>query len=105
MLMKPKNLILTAFVALAFFSFTKQDVPQVATEEIPTLRKINHNAFKAGEQLEYRLHYGVINAGTAKLEVKKLDQKIIFSPGVYFIGPLFSIILNLYFIGHSHTFR
>lgn len=76
MLMKSKNLILTAFVALVFFSFTKQDVPEVTTEEVSTLRKISHNVFKAGEQLEYRLHYGVINAGTAKLEVKKIDQKI-----------------------------
>ncbi|PCJ77661.1 MAG: ATP-dependent exonuclease, partial [Flavobacteriales bacterium] len=32
--------------------------------------------FKKGEVLEYRLHYGVINAGTARIEVKKEDKKI-----------------------------
>lgn len=30
----------------------------------------NNNAFKAGEKLTYRLHYGIINAGEAVLEVK-----------------------------------
>ena len=75
--MKTRNLILGAIVTLAFFSFIKQENPQVETvENTSSLRNINNNAFKAGEVLEYRLHYGVINAGTATLEVKKLDQKI-----------------------------
>ena len=74
--MKTKTLILAGAATIAFFSFTKQEVPQVETEAVPTIRNINHNAFKAGEQLEYRLHYGIINAGTAKLEVKPLGQKI-----------------------------
>ncbi len=74
--MKTRNLILGGIVALAFFSFTQQEKPQAEVESTPTLRKINHNAFKAGEQLEYKLHYGVINAGVAKLEVKNLGKKI-----------------------------
>lgn len=75
--MKTKNLILVVIFSIAFFSFKKQDVPQLeTTDTISTLRDINNNAFKAGEELEYLLHYGVINAGTAKLEVKTLGQKI-----------------------------
>ncbi|MGB0881953.1 MAG: DUF3108 domain-containing protein [Vicingaceae bacterium] len=74
--MKTRNLILGAFAAIAFFSFTQQEKPQVETATTPTLRKISHNAFKAGEQLEYKLHYGIINAGVAKLEVKTLGKKI-----------------------------
>lgn len=74
---KTRSLILATAITFALFSFSKQETPQVeATDAAPTLRNINHNAFKAGEQLEYRLHYGVINAGTAKLEVKSLGQKI-----------------------------
>lgn len=34
-----------------------------------TLRNIHQNAFKAGERLEYVLHYGLLNAGEAILEV------------------------------------
>jgi hypothetical protein len=74
--MTTRNLILAIAAALVFFSFTKQEVPQLETGTAPTLRNINHHAFIAGEKLEYRLHYGIVNAGTAKLEVKKLDQKI-----------------------------
>jgi hypothetical protein len=76
---KTRSLIILALAVstLVFFSFTKQATPQVETfDRSPTLRSINNNAFKAGEHLEYRLHYGVISAGTATLEVKKLNQKI-----------------------------
>ena len=35
-----------------------------------TLRKINNKAFKPGEILEFRIHYGLVDAGIARLEVK-----------------------------------
>lgn len=36
----------------------------------PPSRKVTNDAFQAGEVVEYRIHYGAVNAGTAKLEVK-----------------------------------
>jgi hypothetical protein len=39
-------------------------------------RKIENNSFKAGERITYCLHYGIINAGEATLEVKSHDKKI-----------------------------
>lgn len=39
-------------------------------------RKVENKAFQAGEKITYCLHYGIINAGEAKLEVKKHDKKI-----------------------------
>jgi hypothetical protein len=36
----------------------------------PTPRNVTNNAFQAGEIVEYRIHYGAVTAGTAKLEVK-----------------------------------
>jgi len=74
--MKTINIILASVLVIIFFSFNKQEVPQVVSNDISSLRTIKHNAFKSGEKLEYRLHYGLINAGTAKLEVSKLDNKI-----------------------------
>jgi hypothetical protein len=75
--MPTRHLFLAVIASLAFFSFTKQEVPKVtATTAIPSLRSIDHNSFKSGEKLEYRLHYGIINAGTAKLEIKPLTKKI-----------------------------
>jgi hypothetical protein len=35
-----------------------------------TLRVIRNTAFKPGEFLKYRIHYGIIDAGEATLEVK-----------------------------------
>lgn len=40
------------------------------------LRQMKNNAFKKGEMLNFRVHYGIINAGTAKLEVMTEDKKI-----------------------------
>ena len=75
--MKTKKILLASAIALVAFGFTKQDLPQVQESENNTnLRSVDNKAFKAGEELNYRLHYGIINAGTAKLEVKKLDKKI-----------------------------
>jgi len=39
-------------------------------------RKIKNESFKAGEKLVYQIHYGVIDAGFATLEVKETDKKI-----------------------------
>jgi hypothetical protein len=36
-----------------------------------SFRKINNQAFKTGEILEYRLHYGFVDAGIGRLEVKE----------------------------------
>lgn len=39
------------------------------------LRKIKNNAFRPGEELNYIVHYGVVNAGTATLKVEETDRK------------------------------
>jgi hypothetical protein len=39
-------------------------------------RTVRNNAFKVGEKLTYRLHYGIIDAAQATLEVKKVDKKV-----------------------------
>lgn len=66
----------TAFVALSsagIYVSKQQQLEQIieqssnVTKELPT--KAN-NAFKAGEILSYKLHYGIIDAGVAILEVK-----------------------------------
>lgn len=47
-------------------------------------RKIENKAFKAGEVLEYRVHYGFVDAGEARLEVKP-DIRPISSRNCYHI--------------------
>jgi hypothetical protein len=55
------SLSLLGFLALSGFTQPKVD----------SFRKMTNNAFQRGELLEYRIHYGAVTAGTARLEVKK----------------------------------
>jgi hypothetical protein len=59
---------------LLFFSFFHQS----AEAQDNGLRFVNNKAFKAGEVLEYRVHYGFIDAGEARLEIM---------PEIKHIGP------------------
>jgi len=69
--------ILFALTLLAIISaFNQQNQVLVSEEDTSILRNIKHHAYQAGEKLEYRLHYGVISAGTATMQVNKLDKKI-----------------------------
>ncbi|MCB0401086.1 MAG: DUF3108 domain-containing protein [Flavobacteriales bacterium] len=76
--MKTKVILAASAIAFIAFGFTKQNIPQGITEEVSPekLRTIDNKAFKAGEALHYRLHYGMLNAGTATLEVNRFDKKI-----------------------------
>ena len=44
--------------------------------ETYSFRSVTNNAFSIGEKLTYKLHYGFINAGEARLEVKGCSKKI-----------------------------
>ncbi|MBL0340245.1 MAG: DUF3108 domain-containing protein [Bacteroidetes bacterium] len=39
-------------------------------------RTINNEAFKTGEIIEYRIHYGFVDAGEARLEIKESFKEI-----------------------------
>jgi hypothetical protein len=61
-----------------------QDGEPVSTTT--TLPSVKHNAFKAGEILVYRLHYGFLDAGEAILEVQESDKKIAGRPIYRVVG-------------------
>lgn len=59
----------------------KAKIPKVQYEEpspfaSDNLPVVKNEAFQKGEVLEYRAHYGFIDAGTARLEVKNENKKI-----------------------------
>lgn len=58
-----KKIIVVCFLLLGF---TAQ-----SSNGQKSLRTIQNKAFKAGEVLKFRIHYGFIDAGTATLEIKK----------------------------------
>jgi hypothetical protein len=41
-----------------------------------SFRIVQNEAFRKGEVLEYRVHYGFIDAGTARLEIREEEKKI-----------------------------
>lgn len=73
--MKAIKLSISILVVLLLNSFSIKE-SKSPNNEFSKLRKIDNRAFQAGEKLEYRLHYGLINAGTASLAVEKSTQKI-----------------------------
>ena len=53
-----------------------QDAPVEEPSGMSSLRTLTHSAFKPGEKLEYVLHYGIMNAGMATLELKEADADL-----------------------------
>ncbi|MCC6691385.1 MAG: DUF3108 domain-containing protein [Bacteroidia bacterium] len=67
-------------VLLSFFSFRSdvstfsQEAPLYANQT--TLRLLKQEAFKRGEKLKYRMHYGWLDAGFISIEVKEDAREI-----------------------------
>jgi hypothetical protein len=70
---------LLAGLGLLTMAFAQSDRP---AEPLPApaapsgFRTVNHSAFKPGEKLTYIVHYGIVNAGEAVVELKEGDQEI-----------------------------
>lgn len=74
--MKTKVILLLVVVFTITTAFNYEQHIHAQENAYAKLPVIDNKAFKSGEVLEYRLHYGLINAGTAKLEVKTYPKKI-----------------------------
>jgi hypothetical protein len=72
--MQNQNIMKTVRLFTAFI-LASLAVPVMA-EDQSTFRKINNQAFKIGEELRYRIHYGFLDAGEATLKVKASDRKV-----------------------------
>jgi hypothetical protein len=74
---KKKMSILASIMMIVCVGF---QAPQSNVETSPDSNvvypKVVNKAFKAGEVLKFRIHYGIIDAGTAQLEVLKPARKI-----------------------------
>ncbi len=65
-----KKIGLVALLGLSFIQFSF--APELPGED---LRKVENNAFKVGEYLKYRIHYGIIDAGIAELTIKEVVSR------------------------------
>ncbi len=73
--MKNLALLISAFIFLNFSGLANGQKGGEEESTIP-LREIPNKAFQVGEVLEYKMAYGFINAGVARLEVKRASSKI-----------------------------
>ena len=70
--MKKLLLIVLIVIGLHYESF---NALYINNQEYLHFRQINNESFKVGEKLTYRLHYGIIDAGEAVLEVQESKIK------------------------------
>lgn len=78
--MKKVVFLMVVFSSLAAGKVERHsvDAPAILASEFMS----NEPAFGVGEKLEYRLHYGWIDAGIATLEVKKAQNGPVNDPGL-----------------------
>ena len=69
-----KKAILLIFLVLGITS-ESYNALYITSEEYIVFRKVINDSFTIGEKLTYRLHYGIIDAGEAVLEVKESKIK------------------------------
>ncbi|MFI5150451.1 MAG: DUF3108 domain-containing protein [Bacteroidia bacterium] len=84
-----KSLILIALLPLSMLlpSFRPiEPVPGEPTPPASELRKVKNESFKRGELLKYRLHYGIIDAGTAEIEVTDENKIVNERPTMHIVG-------------------
>lgn len=76
--MKHKIAFFTFLLAISLSAFSQvSKPPKVKIENLPELgyRSVTNNAFKAGEVIKYRVHYGMIDAGEAIIKVEESQYK------------------------------
>src|SRR5687767_10058061 len=78
------NAITTMKRILIFLSYLTL-VPLIGTAQ-SEYRKVTNTAFKRGEELVYRIHYGAVNAGIATMTVDNANKLIAGRPTLHVIG-------------------
>ena len=84
--------IVCLFALSATANAQAEEKEEITSEEKPfEFRKVENKAFRDGEFLKYKFAYGIMNAGEATLEVKKVKKKIQNRDILHIIGRGYSI--------------
>ena len=70
-----RTALISILIALTF-GFAGRVPDKNFDDEGNTYRAIKNRAFRVGEKATYLVHYGIIDAGFATLEIKKTDMKM-----------------------------
>jgi len=74
-LMKRIGIFMACVLCLTAISAQIDSIEHVETE-LKALKRVDYPVFQKGEKLEYLVHYGFINAGTAVIEVREEEHEI-----------------------------
>lgn len=92
--------LISLFSIICFFTISvaanaqpegKDNVKKTEEKDTFEYRKVENKAFQDGEFLKYKLAYGIMNAGEATLEVKKIKKKIQGREVLHIIGRGYSV--------------
>ncbi len=84
-----KNWYIFFFLTCFALHANAQKKPPMAnmdTLPVIDLTTVTNSAFKEGERLKFVLHYGLIDAGEAELEIKKTDKKFLGRSAYHVVG-------------------
>jgi hypothetical protein len=73
-------------LTLVLFFFSAVSAQTDGINDSIKLRTIKNEAFKEGEMLKFRVHYGLLSAGEARLEVKSDNQFFASRPTWHIVG-------------------
>lgn len=91
--MKKITILLALFVTAVLHISAQTKPPKAKVENLPALgyRETQNHAFRAGESVEYLVHYGLINAGSARLTVEESAYKFGEREAYHIVGTGLSI--------------
>jgi hypothetical protein len=78
--------MIAAMVAGGYAQATKPAKVKLETLTGHELRTVPNNAFRVGEKASYRIHYGLMNAGTASISVNESVKKFDGRPAYHIVG-------------------
>jgi hypothetical protein len=78
--------MIAAMVSGGYAQATKPAKVKLETLTGHELRTVPNNAFRVGEKASYRIHYGLMNAGTASISVNESVKKFDGRPAYYIVG-------------------
>lgn len=74
--MKKGTILITAAALLGLTTMSFEKTDRTAAKQTFAFRKLSNDAWKAGEKLTFRAHYGVINAATISMQIDATTSKI-----------------------------
>ncbi|MBL4703528.1 MAG: DUF3108 domain-containing protein [Flavobacteriales bacterium] len=78
--------LFTLILAISVLSASAYEGVAIRQNQKTIFRKIKNESFKVGEKLTYKMHYGLIDAGSATLEVKSTTKTINGRPLLHVVG-------------------